>query len=151
MSEAVAETIEEPRTALRTEMFKGSGVFISSVEEPEESEQQSGIEFHVGGRVITVPFTPDEWLLIQSAIRKSERLRTIPAKTTPLTMRQKEVLNVLWAARKTDDVAPTVREIAGDMGLSPATIQQHLQELEKKGKLTLTGRIRGIVLKGQQS
>jgi DNA-binding CsgD family transcriptional regulator len=149
MSDAVAETVEEPRTALRAEMFKGSGVFISNVEEPEESERQSGIEFHVGGRVVTVPFTSDEWLLIESAIRKSERNASIPAKLMPLTMRQKEVLNILKANIEADRVAPTVREIAADMGLSAATIQQHLQELEKKGKLTLTGRIRGIVLREQ--
>lgn len=51
-----------------------------------------------------------------------------------LTDRQREVLDVIKTSLKENNYPPTVREICKELGLrSPATIQFHLNALERKG------------------
>ena len=57
-----------------------------------------------------------------------------------LTKRQKDVLNVIKKYIATNGYPPTVREIAEIMKLSsPATIQVHLDMIEKKGYIKKHG------------
>jgi len=53
---------------------------------------------------------------------------------TPLTIRQKEILEYLATFTREAGYPPTVREICRATGLrSPRSVSQHLQALEKKG------------------
>ena len=57
-----------------------------------------------------------------------------------LTKRQKDVLDVIKKFMASNGYPPTVREIAEIMHLSsPATIQVHLESLEKKGYIKKHG------------
>lgn len=57
-----------------------------------------------------------------------------------LTNRQNELLNVIKKYIASNGYPPTVREICDELGLSsPATVQVHLNNLEKKGLITKTG------------
>lgn len=53
---------------------------------------------------------------------------------TPLTGRQREILDYLAACIKRSGYVPSVREIGRALGLSsPSTVHQHLSALERKG------------------
>lgn len=71
--------------------------------------------------------------------------------TEHLTKKQREVLNVILDFQTGHEYAPSVREIAGQLGVSsPATIHEHLQALAKKGYITVRdGMARGIELTKQ--
>jgi len=67
-----------------------------------------------------------------------------------LTKRQKQVYDFIYSFSKKHGVSPTVREIAGYFRLSPPTIQEHKNNLVKKGLLNRdSGSPRGIELSNQ--
>jgi repressor LexA len=69
-----------------------------------------------------------------------------PKATPNLTKKQKEVLDYVINYTKDNGFAPTVREIADELGISsPATAHEHLQNLKDKGFLKINpDQIRGI-------
>jgi DNA-binding MarR family transcriptional regulator len=148
--EAMATDEAERGTTLRTQLFKAPNVLICWVEDPPGGV---GVEFHINDPAaankmsVLVPFTREEWHLIEAAIRKAERIASVSTPLpTPLTVMQKTVLNWVKVYTTENGCSPTVREIAAGLSLSPANIQQHLRRLEAKETLVLTGRHRGIVL-----
>ena len=66
--------------------------------------------------------------------------------TTPLTQRQHRVLQAIERFIEDEGYTPSVREIGTAIGLAPATVQQHIQALERKGYLQRSGESHGIQL-----
>ncbi len=52
-----------------------------------------------------------------------------------MTRRQAEVLAYIRRYRETEEMAPTVREIAKALDVTPMTIQRHLDALEDAGAI----------------
>jgi DNA-binding CsgD family transcriptional regulator len=52
-----------------------------------------------------------------------------------LTKRQRDVYKKFKAKTETREVTPSVRDIAVDLGISKASVQQHLAEIRRKGWL----------------
>lgn len=66
--------------------------------------------------------------------------------SSPITPKQKHVLDAvaqLWRAR---GLAPSVREVARWLRLSPSTTHQHIRALESRGAIRNDGSYRGIQL-----
>jgi len=60
--------------------------------------------------------------------------------TTPLTDRQREVLEHIAASIRRSGIVPSVREIGYALGMrSPSTVHQHLMALERKGYIRRAG------------
>jgi len=60
--------------------------------------------------------------------------------TTPLTDRQREVLEHIAASIRRSGIVPSVREIGSALGMrSPSTVHQHLMALERKGYIRRAG------------
>ena len=66
--------------------------------------------------------------------------------TTPLTQRQHRVLQAIERFIEDEGYTPSVREIGTAIDLAPATVQQHIQALERKGYLQRSGESHGIQL-----
>jgi repressor LexA len=66
----------------------------------------------------------------------------------PLTRRQRDILEFVRTYLETNDISPTLEEIARNFGVSRVTIHGHIKELEKKGVLGRSARgvSRGIML-----
>ena len=64
----------------------------------------------------------------------------------PLTKRQREIYTSIRAFIDQEGYAPSVRQIGRIFDLRPATVQQHLDALEKKGYLSRTGTANGLIL-----
>lgn len=64
----------------------------------------------------------------------------------PLTKRQREIYTSICAFIDQEGYSPSVRQIGKIFDLRPATIQQHLDALEKKGYLTRTGTANGLMI-----
>ena len=62
----------------------------------------------------------------------------------PLTQRQHRVLRTIERFVRDEGYTPSVREIGAAVGLAPATIQQHLEVLERKGYIRRSGQSHGI-------
>ena len=62
----------------------------------------------------------------------------------PLTQRQHRVLQTIERFLHDEGYTPSVREIGGVLGLAPATVQQHLEVLERKGYIRRSGQSHGI-------
>lgn len=59
---------------------------------------------------------------------------------TPLTKKQKEILDVIIAYTRDNGYAPSYREIAEEIGVSStATVHEHVKNLEEKGCLRSEG------------
>jgi repressor LexA len=52
-----------------------------------------------------------------------------------LTARQHEIIKYIWRYRKRRGLAPTLAEIASELGISKVTVHEHIAQLEKKGAL----------------
>jgi repressor LexA len=52
-----------------------------------------------------------------------------------LTARQHEIIKYIWKYRKRKGLAPTLAEIASELGISKVTVHEHIAQLEKKGAL----------------
>ena len=52
-----------------------------------------------------------------------------------LTSRQHQIVKYIWKYRKRKGLAPTLAEIAGELGISKVTVHEHIAQLEKKGAL----------------
>jgi repressor LexA len=52
-----------------------------------------------------------------------------------LTARQHEIIKYIWKYRKRRGLAPTLAEIANELGISKVTVHEHIAQLEKKGAL----------------
>ncbi|RMG18992.1 MAG: transcriptional repressor LexA [Planctomycetota bacterium] len=52
-----------------------------------------------------------------------------------LTARQHQIVKFIWKYRKRNGLAPTLAEIAGELGISKVTVHEHIAQLEKKGAL----------------
>ena len=52
-----------------------------------------------------------------------------------LTARQYEIVKFIWQYRKRNTLAPTLAEIAQELGISKVTVHEHISQLEKKGAL----------------
>lgn len=52
-----------------------------------------------------------------------------------LTAKQHEIVKFIWSFRKSNGIAPTLSEIAEQMGVSKITVHEHISLLEKKGAL----------------
>ncbi|MCO5164881.1 MAG: transcriptional repressor LexA [Planctomycetes bacterium] len=52
-----------------------------------------------------------------------------------LTARQHEIIKFIWKYRKRRGLAPTLAEIATELGISKVTVHEHIAQLEKKGAL----------------
>lgn len=52
-----------------------------------------------------------------------------------LTARQHQIVKFIWKYRKRQGLAPTLAEIAADLGISKVTVHEHIAQLEKKGAL----------------
>lgn len=52
-----------------------------------------------------------------------------------LTARQHEIIKYIWKYRKRRGLAPTLAEIASELGISKVTVHEHIAQLEKKGAL----------------
>lgn len=52
-----------------------------------------------------------------------------------LTARQHEIIKFIWKYRKRRGLAPTLAEIASELGISKVTVHEHIAQLEKKGAL----------------
>ena len=64
-----------------------------------------------------------------------------------LTSRQQEILDFLRTFSEENGMPPTRAEVARAFGFrSPASAEEHLRALEKKGAITLSGRARGLRL-----
>lgn len=57
-----------------------------------------------------------------------------------LTARQSEILQFIHAYSRTHRIPPTVREIGAHFGISPKGVFDHLQVLERKGRLRRAAR-----------
>jgi len=64
----------------------------------------------------------------------------------PLTQRQHRVLQAIERFLQDEGYTPSVREIGAVLGLAPATVQQHLEVLERKGYIRRSGQSHGIEL-----
>ncbi len=64
----------------------------------------------------------------------------------PLTQRQHRVLQTIERFLQDEGYTPSVREIGAVLGLAPATVQQHLEVLERKGYIRRSGQSHGIEL-----
>ena len=62
----------------------------------------------------------------------------------PLTQRQHRVLQTIERFLHDEGYTPSVREIGGVLRLAPATVQQHLEVLERKGYIRRSGQSHGI-------
>lgn len=63
-----------------------------------------------------------------------------------LTRKQHEVLEAARALERRRGYTPSVRELARELGLSAATVQEHLVALERKGHVRRTGNAFGLQL-----
>lgn len=52
-----------------------------------------------------------------------------------LTARQHQIVKYIWKYRKRNGLAPTLAEIASELGISKVTVHEHIAQLEKKGAL----------------
>jgi repressor LexA len=52
-----------------------------------------------------------------------------------LTARQHQIVKYIWRYRKRRGLAPTLAEIAVELGISKVTVHEHIAQLEKKGAL----------------
>jgi repressor LexA len=66
--------------------------------------------------------------------------------TTPLTQRQHRVLQAIERFIEDEGYTPSVREFGTAIDLAPATVQQHIQALDRKGYLQRSGESHGIQL-----
>ena len=68
-----------------------------------------------------------------------------------LYRKQREILQFLTEFIDRHGFAPTIREIASAVGLSsPATVEEHLQALERKGVITrIKGKKRAISISSE--
>ena len=57
----------------------------------------------------------------------------------PLTQRQHRVLVTIEGFVRDEGYTPSVREVGSIVGLAPATVQQHLDALERKGYIRRSG------------
>ena len=64
----------------------------------------------------------------------------------PLTQRQHRVLRTIEHFIRDEGYTPSVREIGTVIGLAPATVQQHLDALVRKGYLRRTGQSHGLAV-----
>lgn len=62
----------------------------------------------------------------------------------PLTHRQHRVLRSIERFIQDEGYTPSVREIGTAVGLAPATVQQHLEVLDRKGYIRRSGNSHGI-------
>ncbi len=62
----------------------------------------------------------------------------------PLTQRQHRVLRTIERFIQDQGYTPSVREIGAAVGLAPATVQQHLEVLDRKGYIRRSGNSHGI-------
>ena len=62
----------------------------------------------------------------------------------PLTQRQHRVLATIERFVRDEGYTPSVREVGSIVGLAPATVQQHLDALERKGYIRRSGQSHGI-------
>ncbi len=62
----------------------------------------------------------------------------------PLTRRQHRVLQTIERFVRDEGYTPSVREIGAAVELAPATVQQHLEVLERKGYIRRSGQSHGI-------
>lgn len=62
----------------------------------------------------------------------------------PLTQRQHRVLQTIERFVQNEGYSPSVREIGAAIDLAPATVQQHLEALERKGYIHRSGQSHGI-------
>jgi repressor LexA len=67
----------------------------------------------------------------------------------PLTKRQHDVMTAVARLERERGYAPSVRELGRELGLSPATVQEHLVALERKGHLRRSGGAFGLQLLSQ--
>lgn len=58
---------------------------------------------------------------------------------TPLTRRQRDILDVFEAYTRAHGISPTLEEIATSLGVNKVTVFGHVAELERKGVLVRTG------------
>ena len=73
------------------------------------------------------------WTAIELSHRNSQKFNYI---SMSLTKRQTEVLEVIKTCVKDNGYAPSIREIAEEIGVkSPATVKEHLEGLIEKGYL----------------
>jgi repressor LexA len=61
-----------------------------------------------------------------------------------VTRRQRAVVTAIRDLLSENEYSPSVRQIGDRLGLAPATIQQHLDALERKGTIARTGAAFGI-------
>lgn len=61
-----------------------------------------------------------------------------------LTRRQHDVLTTIARLERDRGYAPSVRDLGRELGLSPATVQEHLVALEKKGHVRRSGAAFGL-------
>lgn len=52
-----------------------------------------------------------------------------------LTARQHQIVKYIYRYRKRNGLAPTLAEIAAELGISKVTVHEHVSQLEKKGAL----------------
>jgi repressor LexA len=52
-----------------------------------------------------------------------------------LTSKQHEIVKFIWSFRRAKGIAPTLSEIADQMGVSKITVHEHIALLEKKGAI----------------
>lgn len=52
-----------------------------------------------------------------------------------LTSKQHEIVKFIWSFRRAKGIAPTLSEIAEQMGVSKITVHEHIALLEKKGAI----------------
>jgi len=64
----------------------------------------------------------------------------------PLTQRQHRVLNTIERFIREEGYTPSVREIGSTVGLAPATVQQHLDALVRKGYVRRSGQSHGLMV-----
>lgn len=61
-----------------------------------------------------------------------------------VTRRQRAVVNAVRELISENNYSPSVRQLGDRLGLAPATVQQHLDALERKGTIARTGAAFGI-------
>lgn len=61
-----------------------------------------------------------------------------------LTDRQLHILQAVYRFAQRRGIMPSVRQLAGDVGLSAPTVQQHLVALRRKGYLEIDGSPHGV-------
>ena len=52
-----------------------------------------------------------------------------------LTTRQHQIVKFIYKYRKRNGLAPTLAEIASELGVSKVTVHEHITQLERKGAL----------------